>query len=146
MFKKLSLVTLFLLIPFMLSYAQFISLKDYKAKNPDEEAIVEVLQSLSEGWRKKDKQQILSFYHKNAQFVDWNGKYISKEQMIGTEVKDWGPPSKVWYGYYDVKIEIDGDKAAVNLTEMRSYGPYMVNMQMVRENEKWLILQHEWRP
>jgi hypothetical protein len=66
--------------------------------------------------------------------------------MIGTEVKDWGPPCKVLYGYRDVKIEIEGDKAAVNLYENRKYGLYMVNIQMVRENEKWLILNYEWQP
>jgi hypothetical protein len=130
----------------MLSYAQSISLKDYKPKNPDEEAIVKVLESLSEGWRKRDKQKILPLYHENAQFMDSKAKYISKERMIGTELKDWGPQSKVWYGYYDVKIEIDGDKAAVNLNGLTSFGLYMANMQMVRENEKWLIIEHEWKP
>jgi len=116
-----------------------------KAKNPDEEAIVEVLQSLSEGWRKKDKLQILSFYHENAQFMNAKREYISKEQMIRTEVKDW-KLARVWYGYYDVKIEIDGDRAAVNVTEMTKAGHFTVNLQMLRENQKWLILKHEWQP
>jgi hypothetical protein len=145
MFKKLSLVTLFLVIPFMLSYAGWTPLKDYKAKNADEEAIVYVLQGLSEGWKKKDKQQILSFFHENAQFVNMQLKPISKDQMVQTEVKDWGI-SKVWYGYYDVKIKIDGEKATVNALQMTSAGDFPVNLQMLRENQKWLVLKSEWQP
>jgi len=143
--KILSLVTLFLLIPFMLSYAGWTPLKDYKAKNEDEEAIVDVLKGLSEGWKKKDKQQILSFFHENAQFVNMRLKTISKDQMIQTEFKDWGIAS-AWFGYYDVKIKIDKDKATVNALQMTSAGDFPVNFQMLRENQEWLVLKHEWKP
>ena len=128
----------------MLTYAQNVSLKDYKAKNQDEEAIADVLQSLSEGWKKKDKQQILEYCHENALFDDFSGSNISKEKMVGQEVSDWGPLSKAWYGYYDVNIEIDGNIANVNCTEMRSYGPYEVKMQLVKENQKWQVLKYDW--
>ena len=145
MLKKLSFATLFLLIPFMLSYAGWTPLKDYKAKNEDEEAIVDVLKGLSEGWKKKDKQQILSFFHENAQFVNMRLKTISKDQMIQTEFKDW-EIANVWFGYYDVKIKIDADKATVNALQMTSAGDFPVNFQMLRENQKWLVLKHEWKP
>jgi hypothetical protein len=129
----------------MLSFAGWTPLKDYKAKNEDEAAILDVLKGLSEGWKKKDKQQILSFFHENAQFVNMSLKPISKDQMIQTEVKDWGI-ARVWYGYYDVKIKIDGDKATVNALQMTSAGDFPVNFQMLRENQKWLVLKHEWKP
>ena len=129
----------------MLSYAGWTPLKDYKEKNEDEEAIVNVLKGLSEGWKKKDKQQILSFFHENAQFVNMSLKTISKDQMIQTEFKDWGI-ARAWFGYYDVKIKIDGDKATVNALQMTSAGDFPVNFQMIRENQKWLVLKYEWKP
>jgi mRNA-degrading endonuclease YafQ of YafQ-DinJ toxin-antitoxin module len=143
--KILSFIALFLLISFTLSYAGWTPLKDYKAKNEEEEAIVNVLKGLSEGWKKKDKQQILSFFHENAQFVNMNLKLLSKDQMIQKEFKDWGLP-RAWYDYYDIEIKIDGDKATLNALQMTSAGNFPVNLQMLRENQKWSVLKYEWKP
>ncbi len=154
MLKKLPLMTIFLLIPLILSCAQAVqvrepktqnvALRDYAAKNQDEEAIVGVLQSLSDGWAKKDKQQILSTCHADARFMDKSGNYVSREDMIIQEVDDWGPPSKVWYGYYDLNIEIDGTMANVDCTERRSYGPYRSKIIMIKEKQEWKVLKYDW--
>ena len=156
MSKKLSLITIFILIPLMLSCAQtvqvkeqkaqWVPLKDFVAKNQDEEAIAGVLQSLSEGWAKKDKQQILSSCHADVHFKDKSGNYVAKDKMMIQEVRDWGPPSKAWYGYYDLNIEIDGDMANVDCTEMRSYGPYKAKIIMVKDKQVWQVLKYDWLP
>ena len=146
MLKKIILVIAIMLIPFMLSYAQNVPLKDYKAEAQNEKEIVDVLQALSDGWKTKDKEQILSYCNENAQFSDLSGSYISKEKMLGQEVSDWGPKSKKWYGYYDVNMKIDGDKAEVTCNEMRSYGFHKATMQLIKEDQKWQILQYDWQP
>ena len=142
MHKKLFLVALFLFIPFTLSNAQSVKLKNYKAKNPDEAAIIELLQDYLEGWQKEDKQKILSCFHENSQYMDKRGKYITKKEMIETNISDW--TNSKWYDFYDPKIKIDGDKAVVNLVVARSMGIRQANLQMLRENQKWQILKQEW--
>lgn len=156
MFKKLSLITAFLLILLMLSCAQtvqekeqraqWVPLKDYEAKNQDEEAIAGVLQSLSDGWAKKDKKPILSSCHVDAQFMDKTGKYVSKDKMIVQKIGDWGPPTKAWFGYYDLNIKIDGDLANVDCTEMRGYGPYKAKFIMIKNKQEWQVLKYDWQP
>ena len=154
MCKKLLLMTIFFLISFMLSCAQTvqveeqkapnIALKDYVPNNQDEEAIADVLQSLSNGWTNQDKQQILSSCHADAYFMDKSGNYVSRADMIIQEVNDWGPPSKAWYGYYDLNIEINGNMANVNCVEMRSPGPFKAKFIMIREKQRWQILKYDW--
>ena len=154
MLNKLSLLAVFLLIPLMLSCAQTVELKerktqnvaleDYAAKDQDEKAIVDVLQGVSDGWATKDKQPILSSCHADAQFMDKSGDYVSREDMITQEVDDWGPPSKAWYGYYDLNIEINGNMARVNCIEKRDIGPKRADIIMVKEKQRWQILKYDW--
>ena len=146
MFKKISLAIVIILIPLMLSYAQNVPLKDYKAETQDEKEIIGVLEGLSDGWRKKYKQQILSYCNENVQFSDLGGSHFSKEKMLSQEVSDWGPKTKNFFGYYDVKMRIDGEMANVNCFEMRSYGLYTVTMQLIKEDQKWQILKYDWQP
>lgn len=156
MSKKLTLMAIFLLIPLMLSCAQtvqvkeqkaqWVPLKDFVAKNQDEEAIAGVLQSLSEGWANKDKKPILSSCHVDARFMDKAGEYVSKDKMMVQQVSDWGAPSKVWYGYYDLNIEINGNMADVVCTEMRGYGPYKANFIMIKNRNEWQVFKYDWQP
>lgn len=156
MSNKLSLLAVFLLITLILSCAQtvqekeqktqWVPLKDFVAENQDEKAIVNVLQSLSDGWSKKDKQQIISSCHVDARFMDKSGKYVSKDKMMVQKVSDWGPPTKAWYGYYDLNIEINGNMANVGCTEMRGYGPYKANFIMIKNRNEWQVFKYEWQP
>jgi hypothetical protein len=146
MSKKLTLATLILLIPFMFSHAQLIPLKDYESKNSDEQAILDILETLSNAMKIKDKKQILSLCHKKVKFLDSSGKYISRDQMMRTDVSEWGPPGNALQAYNDVKILINENYAAVNLQEKRSDGFYTVNIQFVNILGKWLIIRHEWQP
>ena len=50
MYKKLIFLTLFLIIPFTLSYAESTLLKDYKPINSDEEEIVSLLNKHEVNW------------------------------------------------------------------------------------------------
>lgn len=145
MYKKLSLVALFLFIPFTLSNAQSVKLKNYKAKNPDEVAIIELLQDYLDGWKKEDKQKILSCFHENSQYMAHrSGKYFTKKEMIETKVSDWTDVK--WYDFYDPKIKIEGDKAVVDINESLNCGVFQATLQLLRENQKWLVLKHEWKP
>ena len=156
MSKKLPIMMILLLITLLLSCAQTVqvkeqkaqnvSLKDFVAKNQDEEAIANVLQSLSEGWANKDKQPILSSCHVDAQFMDRSRNYVTKDKMIVQKVSDWGPPSKAWFGYYNINIKVDGDLANVDCTEMRGYGPYKAKFIMIKNKQEWQVLKYDWQP
>ena len=43
-------------------------------------------------------------------------------------------------------VKIDGDKAEVTCNEMRSYGFHKATMQLIKEDQKWQILQYDWQP
>ena len=146
MSKKLTIVFLILLIPFTLSHAQSIPLKDYRPINSDEQAVVDLLESLLEGWKNKDKRQILSLCHKRVKFLDSSGKYITLDQMMRTDVSDWGPPGNSLYSYNDVKILTHEYNAAVNLIGKMDDSIFTINMQLIRKGDKWLIIRHEWQP
>ena len=145
MIQKISLILSFLLIPFIFSYAQNVPLKDFKAKNADEEAIANVLHDLSEGFKNKDKKQIFSLCRENVEFTDVSGNIYTKEQMMSKKATEWGPKSKAWYGYYNIDMAVEGDKVDVNCMEMRSYGLYKVKMLLIKENQKWQILKYDWK-
>jgi hypothetical protein len=144
MHRKLFFVVLFLFISFTLSNAQSVKLKNYKANNPDEAAIIELLQDYLDGWKKADKQKILSCFHENSQYMNNNRKYFTKKEMIETNISDW--TGSKWYDFYDPKIKIEGDKAIVDLNESLSGGVFQATLQLLRENKKWLIVKHEWKP
>ena len=143
MCKKLFLPNLLLLIFFSYSYAQSIKLQDYIPKNQDEVAIIQMLKSYSEGWQTKDKQKILACCNDNIELMDYHGKYLTKTEMIKTNVNDW--TTTTWFGFYDPKIMIDGNKATVNLGVATGKRYMALTLRMLRENQKWLILKHEYQ-
>ena len=68
MYKKLIFLTLFLIIPFTLSYAESILLKDYKPKNSDEEEIVSLLNKYEVNWNSGNVQGFLDQPFKGSTF------------------------------------------------------------------------------
>jgi hypothetical protein len=142
MWKKLFLPTFLLLIFFSFSYAQSIKLQDYKPKNQDEVAIIQVLKTYLEGWQNRDKQKILTCCSDNIELMDYRGKYLTKKQLTETNVDDWD--RQQWFGLYDPKIMIDGNKASVNIGVARGKSYIELTLQMLRENQQWLILKHQY--
>jgi len=144
MHKKIALAALLLLIPFTLCYGQSIKLQDYKAKNSDEVVVIEKLNEYLEAVKTKDKEKVLSCCHESIHLMDWHGNYLTKKEMRNTNVSDW--VFQKWYGFYDPKIKIDGNKAHVDLVLSRSMGLIPITFLMFRENEKWLLLKQERHP
>ena len=144
MHKKFVLAALFLLIPFTLCYGQSIKLQDYKAKNSDETAIIEKLNEYLEAVKAEDKEKVLSCCHESIQLMDWHGNYLTKKEMRNTNVSDW--VFSKWYGFYDPKIKLDGNEANVDLLLARSKAIIPITFQMLRKNEKWLLLKQERHP
>jgi len=129
---------------FTFSYAQSIKLQDYKPKNQDEVAIIQMLTIYLEGWQNRDKQKILACCDDNIELMDYRGKYLTKKEMLETNVKDW--EGSKWVDFRDPKIVIDGNKATVNLGVIRSKSYIESNLQMLRRNQQWLILKQELQP
>ena len=68
MCKKVILIVLllFLMVPLTVYAAGPLPLKDYQAKNADEEAIKNVLLNYVEGWNNYDREGVLSCLHEDA--------------------------------------------------------------------------------
>ena len=112
-----------------------------QGKNSDETAIIEKLHEYLEGLKTEDKEKVLSCCHESIQLMDWHGKYLTKKEMRETNVSDW--VFSKWHGFYDPKIKISGNKANVDLVLARSMCIISITFQMLRENEKWLLLKQE---
>ena len=143
MWKKLFFLILILLIPFTFSYAQSIKLQDYKPKNQDEVSVIQMLKGYLEGWQTKDKQKILACCLDNVELMERHGKYLTKKEMIKTNVDNW--TSSKWYDFYDPMIMFDGNKATVNAFVARAKGNIGLYLQMLRKNQQWLILKQEYQ-
>jgi hypothetical protein len=142
MCKRLFLPTFLVLIFFAFSYAQSIKLQDYKPKNQDEAAIIQMLKTYLEGWQNRDKEKIFACFDDNIELMDFHGKYLTKKEMIKTNVDDWD--RQQWFGLYDPKIMIDGNKATVNIGVARGKSYIGLTLQILRENQQWLILKHQY--
>ena len=134
MHRKLIFAALFLLVPFTLCYGQSIRLRDYKAKNSDETAVIEKLHDCLNGLNTENKEKVLFCCHKSIQLMDWYGKYLTKKEMRETNVSDWVCAKLL--GFYDPKIKIEGNKANVDLVLVRSRSVTPITFQMLRENQR----------
>lgn len=143
MWKKLFLQTFLLLIFLTFSYAQSIKFQDYKPKNQDEVAIIQMLKTYLEGWQNRDKQKIFACFDDNIELMDFHGKYLTKKEMIKTNIEDWD--RQKWFNFYDPKIMIDGNSATVDIGVARGKSYVGLTLEIIRQNQQWLILKHQYQ-
>ncbi len=140
--KRLGGMALLFLISIML-FGCAATLKDYKPKSSEEEAIKVVLVSLESAWNRHDLQGVLAVFHEKGKFMTGREKkLVSKKEyadilpskMLEIPTMTIGTP----------KINIVGEKAVVNASVdyVRFQSPFIYHM--VKENNKWLIMSWEY--
>jgi hypothetical protein len=147
MYKKLIFLTLFLIIPFTLSHAESILLKDYKPINSDEEEIVSLLNKYLVNWN-GNVQGFLDLWHENAKIM-YGGYHYQKRIATKEEFKTIMP--KVWEerGRSKLgtpKIDISGKEATVNIMDEGvdyNYGS-LRTLNLIKENNRWLFMSFKY--
>ncbi len=131
------------LISIML-FACAATLKDYKPKSSEEEAIKVVLVGFESAWNRHDLQGVLDVLHEKGKFMTGREKkLVSKKEyadilpsrMLEVPTMTIGTP----------QINIVGEKAVVNasIDFVRIQIPSFI-YHMVKENNKWLIMSWEY--
>ena len=144
MYKKLIFLTLFLIIPFTLSYAESILLKDYKPKNSDEEEIVSLLNKYEVNWNSGNVQGFLDLWHENAKIMHGGYNY-QKQIATKEEFKTIMPRNQAEDGRLKLgtpKINISGKEATVNIMDegVDFYWSYLDTFNLIKENNRWLFM------
>ena len=148
MYKKLIFIALFLIIPFTLSYAESILLKEYKPKNSDEEEIVSLLNKYEVNWNSGNVQGFLDLWHENAKIMH-GGYFYEKRIATKEEFKTIMPKLLDERGRSKLgtpKIDISGKETTVNIMDdsvdyMRSY---LVTFNLIKENNRWLFMSSKY--
>jgi hypothetical protein len=141
--KRLRVMALVFLISIML-FGCAATLKDYKPKSLEEEAIKVVLVGFENAWNRHDLQGVLAVLHEKGKFMTGREKKIvSKKEyadilpsrMLELPTMTIGTP----------KIDIAGEKAAVNASVdfVRFQNPSFI-YHMVKENNRWFIMSWEY--
>jgi len=118
------------------------TLKDYKPKSSNEEAIKTLLLKWETTWNKRDVQGNLALWHDSAKIMYGRERKIAPKKeyadilpktMAGYTIKVGAP-----------KINIMGDKADVKVT--LDFGQFQSaeTFYLVRENNKWLIMSWKY--
>jgi hypothetical protein len=142
MYKKLLPMILFVsFLVFLFGCAA--TLKDYKPKSSEEEAIKTSLLAYESAWNKYDQQGVLTLLHEDAQLMIGSEKsMVSKKEfavILPRAMPDFSPAE-----LYEPTISVAGDKATIKLlVDMRQYQTQFT-FHMIRENNKWLIMRWEY--
>lgn len=142
MCKKLLPMILFFFVPFFF-YGCVSTLKDYKPKSSEEEAIKMTLATFESAWNKQDQQGVLTLFHENAQIMTGREKSIvSKKEYVSILPKRMPnfSPAKL----YEPTISVAGDKASVKLRLDMGQYQNQFTFYMIRENNKWFIMRWEY--
>ena len=149
MYKKLIFLTLFLIIPFTLSYAESTLLKDYKPINSDEEEIVSLLNKYEVNWNSDNVQGFLDLWHENAKIMH-GGLNYQKRIATKEEYKTIMPGLVENEGIYKLgtpKIDISGKEATVNIMREGKgmWGSvWLYTFKLVKENNRWLFMSSKY--
>ena len=141
--NKLGAMALLFLISIML-FGCAATLKDYKPKSSEEEAIKVVLVGFENAWNRHDLQGVLAAFHEKGKFMTGREKKIVSKK----EYADILPLRMLELPTITIgipKIDIAGEKAAVNASVdfVKFQNPSFI-YHMVKENNKWLIMSWEY--
>lgn len=148
MYKKLIFLTLFLIIPFTLSYAESILLKDYKPINSDEEEIVSLLNKYLVNWNSGNVQGFLDLWHENAKIMyggyHYQKRIATKEEFKTIMPKLWEERGRSKLG--TPKIDISGKEATVNIMDegVDYYYGSIRTLNLIKENNRWLFISFKY--
>jgi len=141
---KNKLGTMALLLISIILFGCAATLKDYKPKSSEEEAIKVVLVGFENAWNRHDLQGVLAAFHEKGKFMTGREKKIVSKK----EYADILPLRMLELPTITIgipKIDIAGEKAAVNASVdfVKFQNPSFI-YHMVKENNKWLIMSWEY--
>jgi len=119
------------------------TIKDYKPKSSEEEAIKMVLIEFESAWNKRGVQRIMAI-------LDDDGRFLSgKERKINSK-KEYGdilPTRMAEFPTMAIgipKINIAGEKSVVNVSIDYIKFQSSFVFHLVKKNNKWLIMSWEY--
>ena len=141
---KNKLGTMALLLISIILFGCAATLKDYKPKSSEEDAIKVVLVAFESAWNRHDLQGVLAVFHDKGKFMTGREKKIVSKK----EYADILPLRMLELPTITIgipKIDIAGEKAAVNASVdfVKFQNPSFI-YHMVKENNKWLIMSWEY--
>jgi hypothetical protein len=142
MYKKL--LPMILLVSFsVFLFGCAATLKDYKPKSSEEEAIKMSLLAYESAWNKHDRQGVLILLHENAQLMTGMEKsMVSKKEYVSMLPNRMTvfPTAKL----YEPTISVAGEKASVKLRVDMGQYQNQFTFHMIRENNKWFIMRWQY--
>ena len=123
---------------FLFGFDGKVLLSEYKAKNFEEESIIEALIDYEKAYNEKDKERLLSFFSADAKLKpcgEWS-------QFFKDDYAKKNPDKWISYPecqFYNPEVLITGKMAELKLN--LASGGWIVDykINMVNENGKWLI-------
>ena len=142
--KTLILLCLLMGSIFLFGFEGKVFLGDYKAKNTEEEKIIQTLISYEEAYNEHNLEGAFSYCTETvklepcAEFVQ-----VSKEDFV----KRFPGQFYIFptYAFYNPEIDIDGDKADLNLLLDTGEWTFDYKINMVKEKDNWLIQETAWK-
>jgi hypothetical protein len=115
-------------------------LKEYKAKTPDEAAIIKLLIQYQDAWNSHDIQKFISLFAKGGTYMPcstYTTYPIASQKCQDATKTNFG--TLKFETYYDPLISVNGDKAVVKaLIETGAYlADYTFTLQ--RNGKDWLV-------
>jgi len=141
--NKLGAMALLFLISIML-FGCAATLKDYKPKSSEEDAIKVVLVAFESAWNRHDLQGVLAVFHDKGKFMTGREKKIvSKKEYADILPARMSELPTMIIGV--PKINIAGEKAVVNVSVdfVRFQNPSFI-YHLVKENNRWFIMSWEY--
>jgi len=120
------------------------TLKDYKPKSSEEDAIKVVLVAFESAWNRHDLQGVLAVFHDKGKFMTGREKKIvSKKEYADILPARMSELPTMIIGV--PKINIAGEKAVVNVSVdfVRFQNPSFI-YHLVKENNRWFIMSWEY--
>ena len=120
--------------------------KQVKQITPEEQEIFQLFSDMESAWNKQDANTYITFWHPDLKLklgTPQNPKYYSKNEyarILPKRMVDFGPFKMV-----NPKIlKVDGDKAKATVTVRKAHRDYKNVFNLLRENDRWLIVSNEW--
>ena len=144
MIKRIvTLLSILAVALFLFGFEGKVLLKEYKAKNTEEEKIIEALISYEKAYNEHNLERAFSYCTETvrlrpcAEFVQ-----VSKEDFL----KRFPGQFYIFptYTFYNPEIDIYGGKADLNLQLDTGSWALDYKINMVKEKDNWLIQETTW--
>ena len=146
MIRKMIILFSFLAVSlFLFGFEGKVLLKEYKAKNADEEKIIAALMDYEQAYNKNDKVKLLSFYSEDAKLTPCGetGTQVPKNEYAEKFPAKWN--SYPDYMFYNPEITRMGNMAELKLNLISGGWTVDYEIKMVNENGNWLIQETSYK-